>query len=114
MTDRDRLKKVLNEAFIKSDDNFGIPNIEQVADYLIVNGVILPPCNVGDTIYFDTFKCGKEIGIQPHKVSSINVAVEIERTFGNIGAEIPDWAFGKTVFLTREEAEKALKERPEK
>ena len=69
------------------------------------------PCKVGDTIYFDTYRCGESIGVQPHKVAKVEVIVSTERQFGSVGAEIPDWAFGKTVFLTREEAEKALKER---
>ena len=66
------------------------------------------PCKVGDTIYFDTYRRGENIGIQPHKVAKVEVIVSTERQFGSVGAEIPDWQFGKTVFLTREEAEKAL------
>ena len=69
------------------------------------------PCKVGDTIYFETYRCGESIGVQHHKVAKINVVVTIERAFGSVGAEIPDWQFGKYVFLTREEAEKALKDR---
>lgn len=40
---RDRLIELLDEAFIKSDDNFGMPNTMQFADYLIENGVIVLP-----------------------------------------------------------------------
>ncbi len=104
MTIRERLIKLIQNCVDSCPRNCA----EKIADFLLANGVILPPCNVGDTIYFDTFKRGEEIGIQSHKVASINVTVETERTFGSIGAEIPDWAFGKTVFLTHEEAEKAL------
>lgn len=85
-----------------------------IADYLLANGVIVLPCNVGDTIYFETYRCGESTGVQPHNVAKINVVVTIERPFGSVGAEIPDWQFGKYVFLTREEAEKALEERNEK
>lgn len=66
------------------------------------------PCKIGDTIYFETYKRGDSIGIQPHKVANIKVVVTTEKTTGSVGAEIPDWEFGKTVFLTREQAEKAL------
>lgn len=66
------------------------------------------PCKVGDTIYFDTFRRGDSIGVQPHKVAKGEVFVSTETQFGSLGAVIPDWQFGKTVFLTREEAEKAL------
>lgn len=68
------------------------------------------PCKVGDTIYFDTYKRGENIGVQPHKVGKVVVIVSTTRKFGCVGADIPDWEFGKTVFLTREEAEKALKD----
>ena len=105
MTDRERLIKVLNEAFIKCDDNFGMPNIEQVADYLIANGVIPLPCKVGDTIY----RCGDPI----KKVYEWEIE-HIEIYFDEIVfVDDSDNVFtaddiGKTVFLTREEAEKAL------
>ena len=69
------------------------------------------PCKVGDTIYFDTYRRGESIGVQPHKVAKVDVVVSTERPFGCVGADIYDWQFGKTVFLTREEAEKALEER---
>lgn len=72
------------------------------------------PCKVGDTIYFDTYRRGENIGVQPHKVAKVEVIVSTERQFGSVGAEIPDWQFGKTVFLTREEAEKELVERSDK
>ena len=71
------------------------------------------PCKVGDTIYFDTYIRGESKGVQPHKVEKLNVIVTIEKPFGSVGAEIPDWQFGKYVFLTREEAEKALTNRRE-
>ena len=70
-------------------------SIESIADHLLANGVIVQPCKVGDTVYwifeppFDDF-AGKEI-------------VEDEFCW----AMFED--FGKTVFLTREEAEQALK-----
>ena len=69
------------------------------------------PCKVGDTIYFDTYKRGENIGVQPHKVGKVVVIVSTTRKFGCVGADIPDWEFGKSVFLTREEAEKALEDR---
>lgn len=47
---RDRLIALLDKAFIKSDDNFGMPNVNQVADYLIANGVILPPADVVEVV----------------------------------------------------------------
>ena len=83
---------------------------EKVADHLLANGVIVQPCKVGDTVWCDTWKGGKNIGIQPHKIEVVRVVATIERVFGGVGATFYDWEFGKTVFLTREEAEAALKE----
>lgn len=107
MAERDRLKKLLDEAFIKSDDNHGMPNTNQVADYLVANGVIVLPCKVGDTIY----RCGDPI----KKVYEWEIE-HIEIYFDEIVfVDDSDNVFtaddiGKTVFLTRKEAEKALEE----
>ena len=38
MTDHEMLVELLGEAFCKGDDNFGVPNVKQVADYLIAHG----------------------------------------------------------------------------
>lgn len=43
MTDRERLVRRLND--------WGTVEAEALADYLLVNGVILPPCKVGATVY---------------------------------------------------------------
>ena len=34
------------------------------------------PCKVGDTIYFDTYKMGENIGVQHHKVGKVEVIVQ--------------------------------------
>lgn len=39
------------------------------------------PCKVGDTIYFDTYRRGENIGVQPHKVAKVEVVVSTERQF---------------------------------
>lgn len=81
----------------------------------IENGRLVElPCKVGDTVYFDTYRHGESIGVHPHKVERVEVVFRTERTFGNIGADIPEWQFGKSVFLTKAEAEARLKELQEK
>ena len=76
----------------------------------IENGTLREvPCNVGDTIYFDTYRRGDSIGVQPHKVARVRFVVGIEATPGNLGADIPEYEFGKSVFFTAEEAEAKLK-----
>lgn len=90
-----------------------------LADFLLANGVIVPPCKVGDTVYViqlcEIYECRvNEICMS---AGNNNVVVLDRFTNGFIirryGAEYFN-AFGKTVFLTREEAEKALAERAEK
>lgn len=119
MTERERLiellsKKMSNEIAIKI-----------VADYLLENGVIVPLCKVGDTIYEIISPKGKE----PYFITAVVCAVHIADSTRNhcnhkrtsyIVAECPNTKyvckyvfskFGKTVFTTREAAEKALAER---
>lgn len=71
------------------------------------------PCKVGDKIYticdiFDesTLKCKKII--KPRIIDFVSSFSFLAESEGLIFSEVN---FGKTVFLTREEAEKALKER---
>lgn len=49
MTDRDRLIELLSG---KSTDT--VADVEYVADYLLANGAIVPPCKVGDKVYVIT------------------------------------------------------------
>ncbi len=122
MTDndmRDRLIKLIIHA--KRDDSETGSFTEFLADHLIANGVILPPCKVGDVVYvlnrankpqemiFDTVDlrctcardddcmCGSLCGDVDHNICQYR----FQNDFSD---------FGKTVFLTREEAEKALEE----
>jgi hypothetical protein len=70
------------------------------------------PCEVGQTVWFETWKKnGTEcIGIQPHKIDRIDIDFVCDaKNF--IETKIPNYMIGKTVFLSREEAEKALAER---
>ena len=78
---------------------------ESAAEWLIENGVIVPPCKVGDTLYYIPF--GSHI--TKWGIRSIEI-MQAEMVFhcGNIFFLNDD--FGKTVFLTKEEAEAKLKE----
>ena len=55
MNERERLIELINQAQAKSDDNFGMTNSEQMADFLLENGVVLLPCKIGD--YCKISKC---------------------------------------------------------
>ena len=78
------------------------------ADYLLANGVIVPPCKVGDTVWFI-----RNNTILPTMAKWIET-----NTYGwCVCCEYPPMStfsfrfddFGKTVFITREEAEQALR-----
>ena len=97
MTQRERLIKLL-------DQNCGYveeQRAELLADYLLANGVIVPPCKVGDTVYW--YNMGGKI--VEAKAKAIYFIVRHPEGF-EYKVSFDD--FGKTVFLTREEAEKAL------
>ncbi len=67
-----------------------------VADFLLANGVIVPPCKVGDIIYALTYN---RKDYMPLKVTSLESLVRW----------MDEDQFGHSLFTTREEAEQALK-----
>lgn len=85
---------------------------EQIADYLLANGVIVPPCKVGDTVYFlcrspETYEwyiCEKE-------VCSITVYDNSTHIYVSPITSFVEMEIGTRLFLSREEAEAKLKER---
>lgn len=84
----------------------------QLADYLLKNGVIVPPCKVGDIVYTINRRHPKKwkvhfIGYNSQGEFKMHIATE---KFTEM-LEVWDYAIGKTVFLTRNEAEKALERR---
>lgn len=118
-TDRDRLIELFQVAameFCNKDENDKRSLIEIAVDTYIANGVILPPCKVGDKVYKITRNKVKEcevvfIGISAKEKCSYFNSVEnyADGTFYKSYSMDFD-VIGKTVFLTREEAEAKLKE----
>mgnify|MGYP007111660605 FL=1 len=102
---RDRLVELLYKLHRSK-----IPSMGEIADHLLANGVIVPPCKVGDKVYrtFGNY-CGEKIfeGV----VDQISIFNNREIRFWVYGHPLGFAChdIGKTVFLTREEAEKALK-----
>ena len=93
MTNRERLVGLMIEAK-RTDPETG-SFTDYLADYLLKHGVIVLPCKAGDTLYCES-------AIKGH-ITYLK-APDLEWIFEN--REI----FGKEIFLTREEAERALKE----
>ena len=127
MTDRDRLIELLkaiekdpaitcphwneNDCFNCPYDKEETCDMEaRKADYLLANGVILPPCKVGDILWIPSVNSNKVY-------SKVIKEILIHEKDGEIGkyvyassAYFPFENIGKTVFLTKEDAEEKLKE----
>lgn len=111
---RDKLTKLVKDSLVKNID-YTCKLAENITDDLLANGVIVPPCKVGDVVY--------EIQpirqrIQAYDVTTVKydgkfywftwVLKDRRGHYGNVEG-FSDMQIGKTVFLAREEAEKALK-----
>ena len=100
--------------------NYDGDNDGDFADYLLAKGVIVPPCKVGDVVYKpiitdDTHEPAiwditiSQISIETGKLFNEAYAVgTICKSNSGISFDFDE--IGKTVFLTKEEAEQALKE----
>lgn len=69
----------------------------KLADYLLENGVVVLPCKVGDTVY------QRDNAGQIYESTVKNIIYDTD------GIAFDERAVGKTIFLTKEEAEQALK-----
>ena len=103
---RDRLIELIKTGMDKHEstiENYVHPASKFVADYLLENGVIVPPCKVGEDIYnvlpYGVFK-GR---IFTEKVKGFAISIITDKSL------FPIRMIGDNVFLTREEAEQALK-----
>ena len=120
MTDRERLieKIKLSEKqelldFLTADLDGAIDmsggtqfngTVEHLADYLLEHGVIVLPCKVGDTIY-------QIDGVRIYASTIYEITYTENKVIfvtGNVVFDVR--AINNSIFLTREEAEKALEE----
>ena len=125
MTDRDRLTEMIKQAntlyldYLESIDQKGLIDTEgraeYIADYLIANGIIVLPCKVGDKVYIVKSRTSDDKNLyiiedvvkriifdKSEDTGFIHSRIEFFNT-----SSISDWLF-QNIFLTREEAEKAL------
>lgn len=91
-----------------------------VADYLLQNGVIVPPCKVGDTVYKIGYTPCTKYGDYPYSslCDGCMTPCDSHRTIVTYVAPTNAWIVSEFIdnverhyFTTREEAEQALKER---
>ena len=122
MTERERLVELIKNGFFTKPVYEALCTNKRkacdfLADYLLSNGVIVPPVQVGATVYCtDSYRHL----IKPLEIIGFEVdyTKRICKYYCRGGDYTPAWfkpaEIGKTVFLTREEAEKALEEREQK
>ncbi|MBO5060257.1 MAG: hypothetical protein J6C82_05020 [Clostridia bacterium] len=116
MSERERLIELLTEG----QPPFNPLNdvcIEKLADHLLANGVLVPPCKVGDTVYEALPRVGhirsnKVVGFHLGRFTNIRGQKRKEylicySDFSLTHIDIDK--FGKTVFPAKEEAEQVLK-----
>ena len=113
---RDRLIELLKGAENKVAEMLTRPlELEEwlgiYADYLLANGVIVPPCKVGDTVYYPAFEINSVLSYKviSIKLNSKSLYVVCENCLSKSQMTHRATQIGKTVFLTREEAEAKLK-----
>ncbi len=122
---RDRLIELLTKTFDEQYEKRMLITPQHSAEFLLANGVIVPPCKAGDKVYsfgYD-WQIAKDV-VAPYQITNITITQNKKgvwtkkyRAMRVINGKTIDcqlnFSFddiGKTVFLTREEAEQKLKE----
>ena len=110
MTERERLIELMTQA---ENEELSLLEFEKkiLADYLLENGVIVPPCKVGTHLYRITQPYRKALKVTEYIVKNF-------RTFGKkhrlqievqaLNVPITNWMNYTDFYKTKEEAEKAL------
>ena len=121
MTERERLMKIFDRLYYQQGNDvlcFTDNETETLVDWLLENNVIVPPCKVGDAVYYigsvknENGKFVDTIRRQKVKQISTNshgtfLVVDYCNTLNCEDVDV-------TIFFKRKEAEKALAERNER
>ena len=119
---REKLVKLLKISPTRN----GYTDFEDVADHLIAHGVVVLPCKIGDKVYVNyiygrnkiitdsQMVCSIEqtVGVNDESYWKVCVKQVIEKGY-IVYHEYTEDDFGKTVFLSREEAEASLRKMKE-
>lgn len=81
-----------------------------IVNHLLANGVIILPCKVGDTVYDISEFIEGTAHPEIYELKDQEIAFMANGWFSYDSTFIQHEDFGNTLFLTREEAEAALKE----
>lgn len=99
---RDRLIE-LTEASLIRHIGKSCKLAENIADDLLYDGVIVLPCKVGDTVY-------QTDGIRIYELEIFDISLRKGKPYYETESiDFDNTAIGESIFLTREEAEEALK-----
>ena len=114
MTDKERLTNIIHNA---QNKYLNLLKFESsiLADHLIANGVIVPPCKVGDKVYIVKSRTSDDKNLYIIEDVVKRIVFDKSEDTGFIHSRIEffntssvsDWLF-QNIFLTPEEAEKAL------
>lgn len=102
---RDRLIELLCSAPLGSrtfEQQYYKSTITKIADYLLESGVITIPCKVGDIVY-------QTDGIRIYELTILDISLHKNKPYYETdGIDFDDDAIGKSIFLTKEKAERKL------
>ena len=82
-----------------------------IADFLLANGVIVPPVSVGQTVYRKYWNGGFVKCTVSMITQKADKSFKIRLSYNGSVGDYTEDDFGKTVFLTKEEAEAELVKR---
>lgn len=103
---RDSLIELLCSAPLGSrtfEQQYYKSTITKIADYLLERGVIHIPCKVGDIVY-------ETDGIRIYELTILDISLHKNKPYYETEQiDFDDDAIGKSIFLTRQEAETKLK-----
>jgi hypothetical protein len=116
-SDFDGLTEVVNRLAEYEDSGLSPEEVQELAKAKADGRLVVLPCKVGDNVYFLLQELNGEWYVSsPHRTTEIGTrgfwtsAFPFEKP--NAMDDFTSWSeFGKTVFLTKEEAEKALEVR---
>lgn len=110
MTDREKLIELQLRADLEDEVSENTTEHRgYTADLMLANGIIVLPCKAGDVLYVPTaYWDGR---IYDLEISNIIIYEDKIELVTNCGSRCTVDDIGKTAFLTREEAETALRER---
>lgn len=106
---KNRLIELLEDTLKEWECDVSTETIEQIAEHLIQNGVIVPPCEVGCEVWFCDQNNIYDGELISFSLDAAHLWFNCRYKCGlNYWHKIED--FGKTVFADKEEAERKLKE----